>query len=51
MKWSAAFVCSLTVLLFCIPAVWSQDRQENRQEKVDLETITRIRNEGFHNSQ
>ena len=57
MKWSAAFVCSLAVLLFSTPAVWSQDRQEkdrqekDRQEKVDLETITRIRNEGFHNSQ
>lgn len=47
MKRSAAFVCSLAVIVFCIPAVWSQDRQE----KVDLETITRIRNEGFHNSQ
>ena len=61
-KRSAAFVCSLAVLLFCTPPVWSQDRQEtdrqvkdwqekDRQEKVDLETITRIRNEGFHNSQ
>jgi carboxypeptidase Q len=47
MKRSAAFVCSLAIMLFCIPAVWSQERQE----KVDLETISRIRNEGFHNSQ
>src|ERR1700739_4692081 len=51
MKWSAAFVWLLAVPLFCIPAVRAQDRQENRQERVDLETITRIRNEGFHNSQ
>ena len=47
MKRSAAFVCSFAVILFCIPAVWSQEKQE----KVDLETISRIRNEGFHNSQ
>ena len=52
MKWSAAFLCSFAAILFCSPTVWSQDRQEkDRQEKVDLETITRIRNEGFHNSQ
>lgn len=31
------------LILFCIPLSWSQ-------EKVDLETITRIRYEGFHNS-
>src|SRR5579863_48767 len=47
MKRSAAFVCSFVVVLFCMPAAWSQERQE----KVDLETITRIRNEGFHHSQ
>jgi carboxypeptidase Q len=47
MKRSATFICSLAVILCCIPAVRSQERQE----KVDLETITRIRNEGFHNSQ
>ncbi len=47
MKRAAAFVCSFVVVLLCIPAARSQERQE----KVDLETITRIRNEGFHNSQ
>ncbi len=47
MKRSAALVCSFVVMLLCIPAAWSQERQE----KVDLETITRIRNEGFHHSQ
>jgi hypothetical protein len=31
------------VILFSVPAVWCQ-------EKVDLETISRIRYEGFHNS-
>jgi carboxypeptidase Q len=31
------------VILLCAPAAWSQ-------EKVDLETISRIRYEGFHNS-
>jgi carboxypeptidase Q len=36
-------VCSLVLILFSIPAAWSQ-------EKVDLETISRIRYEGFHNS-
>jgi hypothetical protein len=44
MKRSAPFVCSLLVLM-SIP-VWSQDKPE----KVDLETISRIRYEGFHNS-
>ncbi len=43
MKRSARLVCSLAVILFSAPAVWCQ-------EKVDLETISRIRNEGFHNS-
>jgi carboxypeptidase Q len=33
----------LVVILLCAPAAWSQ-------EKVDLETISRIRYEGFHNS-
>lgn len=47
MKRSAALVCSFVVVLFCISAAWSQERQE----KVDLETISRIRNEGFHHSQ
>jgi peptidase M28-like protein len=36
-------VCLVMVVLSIIPAVWSQ-------EKVDLETISRIRNEGFHDS-
>jgi len=43
MQRSARLVCSLVVILFSVPAVWSQ-------EKVDLETISRIRYEGFHNS-
>jgi len=43
MKKSARLVCSLAVILFSVPAVWSQ-------EKSDLETISRIRYEGFHNS-
>ncbi len=38
----AAYVCSVVIVLFAVPS-WSQ-------EKVDLETITRIRYEGFHNS-
>jgi len=38
----AAHVCSVVIVLFAVPS-WSQ-------EKVDLETITRIRYEGFHNS-
>ena len=45
MKRSARLVCSL-VVLFLIPSVWSQERPE----KVDLETISRIRYEGFHDS-
>jgi len=43
MKRSARFFCSLVLILAFVPFVWSQ-------EKVDLETITRIRYEGFHNS-
>ena len=43
MKRSSRLVCSLVVILFSVPALWSQ-------EKVELETITRIRYEGFHNS-
>ena len=46
MKRSARLVCSLVVVLFLIPSVWSQERPE----KVDLETISRIRYEGFHDS-
>ena len=43
MQRSTRLVCSLAVILCCVPAVWSQ-------EKVDLETISRIRYEGFRNS-
>lgn len=43
MKRSARLVCSLIVILSFVPAVWSQ-------EKVDLETISRIRYEGFRDS-
>jgi hypothetical protein len=46
MKSSSQLVCSLVIILSFVPAVWSQERQE----KVDLETISRIRYEGFHNS-
>jgi len=42
MKRSSRLVCSLVVILFSVP-LWSQ-------EKVDLETISRIRYEGFRNS-
>src|SRR5215471_6019000 len=47
MKRSARFLCSLLAVTLSVPAAWSQDKPE----KVDLETITRIRYEGFHNSQ
>jgi hypothetical protein len=43
MKSAARLVGWLVVFLFFVCAGWSQ-------EKVDLETITRIRYEGFHNS-
>ncbi|HEY6370742.1 MAG TPA: M20/M25/M40 family metallo-hydrolase [Candidatus Sulfotelmatobacter sp.] len=43
MKKSTRLVCSLVVILLFVPALWSQ-------EKVDLEAISRIRYEGFHNS-
>ncbi len=43
MQRSTRLVCSLAVILFSVSALWSQ-------EKVDLETISRIRYEGFHNS-
>ena len=45
MKRIAPLVCSLVVILLSVPAAWSQ-----AQEKIDLETITRIRQEGFNNS-
>ena len=43
MKRSARIFCPLILFLAFVPGLWSQ-------EKVDLETITRIRYEGFHNS-
>ena len=43
MKRFPAVVCYLVLVLSVVPASWSQ-------EKVDLETITRIRYEGFRNS-
>lgn len=45
MKRSAPFLCAIAATMVCAPFVWSQT-----SEKVDLETITRIRYEGFHNS-
>jgi carboxypeptidase Q len=47
MKRSALLVCCLSAFIFTVPVTESQDKPE----KVDLETITRIRYEGFHNSQ
>src|SRR5579863_7274327 len=46
MKRPTRLVCSLVIILSFVPALNSQDKPE----KVDLETITRIRYEGFHNS-
>src|SRR5579862_7065006 len=46
MKRSRRLVCSIAIILISIPAAWSQEKQE----KVDLETISRIRYEGFRNS-
>jgi carboxypeptidase Q len=45
-KSSARRVRCLVVILCFVPTLWSQERQE----KVDLETISRIRYEGFRNS-
>ncbi len=47
MQRSARLVCSFMLVFAFFPFVWSQEKPE----KVDLETITRIRYEGFHNSQ
>ena len=47
MKRSARLVCCVIVFLSSVPALVSQERPE----KVDLETVSRIRYEGFHNSQ
>jgi len=44
MKRPVHFVCYVALILFSVCNLWSQ-------EKVDLEAITRIRYEGFHNSQ
>ncbi len=46
MQSSARLVC-FALILSLTPAVYSQDKPE----KVDLDAITRIRYEGFHNSQ
>src|SRR5450631_1246350 len=43
MQRSTRLVCSLVVISLFVPALWSQ-------EKIDLEAISRIRYEGFHNS-
>ena len=43
MQRSTRLVCSLVLILLFVPALWSQ-------EKIDLEAISRIRYEGFHNS-
>src|SRR5215831_2126340 len=46
MKRLAQFVCLFVLILVCVSIVYSQASQE----KVDLEAITRIRYEGFHDS-
>jgi carboxypeptidase Q len=43
MKRFSLAAVSMAVMVLSVPALWSQ-------EKVDLETISRIRNEGFHDS-
>ncbi len=43
---SAPFVCLCAMILSSFSSLWSQEKPE----KVDLETITRIRYEGFRNS-
>src|SRR5208283_4467090 len=43
MKKSSRLVCSLAIVLLLVPALWAQ-------EKVDLEAMSRIRYEGFRNS-
>jgi hypothetical protein len=43
MKRPARLVCSLAALLLFVPTLWAQ-------EKVDLEAMSRIRNEGFNDS-
>jgi carboxypeptidase Q len=46
MNRSTRFVCSAVLILCCVPVISSQEKQE----KVDLETISRIREEGFRDS-
>ncbi len=46
MNSSTRLVCSLIIILSFIPALCAQEKPE----KVDLETISRIRYEGFRNS-
>ena len=46
MQCPARLACFLVLILSAIPIAWSQASPE----KVDLEAITRIRYEGFHNS-
>ncbi|HEY3974950.1 MAG TPA: M20/M25/M40 family metallo-hydrolase [Candidatus Sulfotelmatobacter sp.] len=48
MKSFPRLVCYLIVCSCFVPAAWSQEK--DKQEKVDLETVARIRNEGFRNS-
>jgi carboxypeptidase Q len=47
MNRSMRLVSFLVVILSAVPALWSQEKS---QERVDLETISRIRYEGFHDS-
>ena len=47
MQPSKRLVCSLAVILVFVPAVL---RSQDKPEKIDLEAISRIRNEGFRNS-
>jgi carboxypeptidase Q len=48
MKYCARLICALFVVSFS-SLTWSQEKI-SPQERVDLETITRIRYEGFHDS-
>jgi carboxypeptidase Q len=42
----ARLACSVVIVVLSVSSVWSQQKEE----KLDLETISRIRYEGFHNS-
>jgi len=46
MKTCARLACAIVLAALSVSAVWSQQKDE----KLDLETISRIRYEGFHNS-